>query len=65
MNKRRLAWAGLAFLSLTLSSYFALDIPINLPGDDFLRPRTLRHRAECILEKWGVIPMDPFRHVEG
>ncbi|QEL14017.1 hypothetical protein [Limnoglobus roseus] len=29
------------------------------------RPRSLRHRVECVLEAWGVIPVDPFRHVEG
>ena len=29
------------------------------------RPRSLRHRIECFLEKHGLIPVDPFRHVEG
>ncbi|OWK38519.1 hypothetical protein FRUB_07639 [Fimbriiglobus ruber] len=27
------------------------------------RPRSLRNRVECVLEKWGVIPFNPFRHV--
>jgi len=30
-----------------------------------IRPRTLRNRVECKLEKWGLIQPDPFRHIEG
>ncbi|MBN9517485.1 hypothetical protein J0H58_03040 [bacterium] len=30
-----------------------------------LRPRTFRNRVECALERWGLIPLDPFRHIEG
>lgn len=63
MTARRFVWAGVTLLALTLSGYFVLCVPACLPGDDIGRPRTVKHRAECLLEEWGVIPKDPFRHI--
>jgi hypothetical protein len=64
MTVRWLA-AGIAALGLLVAGYYVLCVPIHLPGDDFLRPRTVWHRFECVLERWGVIPYDPCRHIEG
>jgi hypothetical protein len=65
MRERDWAWPVIAGFALIVLCFTILYVPVKLPGDDFLRPRTMAHRIECVLEKWGVIPCDPFRHIEG
>jgi hypothetical protein len=63
-ESRTSRWWGLAATAWVLFGVVAAFLRVETPVD-IGRPRGMRHRVECLLEKWGVIPVDPFRHVEG
>lgn len=60
LNRWRWSAIGGALLVATLMWEF-----VEFPPPGGIRPRPLWHHVECQLEKWGLIEVDPFRHVEG
>jgi hypothetical protein len=56
-------WWALVFVTvLSLGGAVAHIFP---QPQGCIRPRSLTNRVECRLEQWGIIPHDPFRHIEG
>jgi hypothetical protein len=60
MKARRWVLVIITVVSLGAAVDYVFPQP---PG--CIRHRGLRYRVGCRLEEWGVIPRDPFRHVEG
>jgi hypothetical protein len=61
---RHALMTGVLVLGGLLGMVCALDVMLPDPPGS-IRHRSLRNRVECLLEKWGLIAPDPFRHVEG
>ena len=60
---RKARWLALASLVACAAVVFQWPEPTR--EVHIGRTKTWRQRAECKLEDWGLIPVEPFRYVEG